>query len=116
LFKGSFKDPRFCSLGFLCVSRFMNECIDSTMGRIPVCLLCCLIVTIRGLVGSFNIVMKTILFLCIDVYILFSTGVFSSVDSPSLSLGDQSKVSGGCPEGERGSSLFRVTCKFIMNQ
>ena len=33
---------------------FMNECIDSTMGRIPVCLLCCLLVTIRGLVGSFT--------------------------------------------------------------
>jgi hypothetical protein len=31
----------------------MNECIDSTMGRIHVCLLCCLLVTIRGLVGSF---------------------------------------------------------------
>ena len=29
-----------------------NECIDSTMGRIPVCLLCCLLVTIRELVGS----------------------------------------------------------------
>ncbi len=32
----------------------MNECIDSTMGRIHVCLLCCLQVTIRGLVGSFR--------------------------------------------------------------
>ena len=30
---------------------FMNECIDSTIGRIHVCLLCCLLVTIRGLVG-----------------------------------------------------------------
>ena len=29
----------------------MNECIDSTMVRIHVCLLCCLLVTIRGLVG-----------------------------------------------------------------
>ena len=28
--------------------------IDSTMGRIHVCLLCCLLVTIRGLVGSFT--------------------------------------------------------------
>ena len=27
----------------------MNECIDSTMGRIHVCLLCCLLVTIREL-------------------------------------------------------------------
>ncbi len=32
----------------------MNECIDSTMGRIHVCLMCCLQVTIRGLVGSYN--------------------------------------------------------------
>jgi hypothetical protein len=32
----------------------MNECIDSTMGRIQVCLLCCLPVTIRGLVCSYN--------------------------------------------------------------
>ena len=33
---------------------FMNECIDSTIGRIHVWLLCCLLVTIRGLVGPFN--------------------------------------------------------------
>jgi hypothetical protein len=32
----------------------VNECIDSTMGRIHVCWLCCLSVTIRGLVGSYN--------------------------------------------------------------
>jgi hypothetical protein len=32
----------------------MNECIDSTVGHIPVCLLCCLLVTIRGLVGPFS--------------------------------------------------------------
>ena len=32
----------------------MNECIDSTMGRIHVCFLYCFLVTIRGLVGSFN--------------------------------------------------------------
>jgi hypothetical protein len=32
----------------------MNECIDSTMGRIHVCLMCCLPVTIRGLVGSYS--------------------------------------------------------------
>jgi hypothetical protein len=32
----------------------MSECIDSTMDRIHVCLLCCLPVTIRGLVGSYN--------------------------------------------------------------
>jgi hypothetical protein len=32
----------------------MNECIDSTMGRIHVCLMCCLQVTIRGLVGSYT--------------------------------------------------------------
>ena len=32
---------------------FMNDCIDSAMGRIiHVCLLCCVLVTIRGLVGS----------------------------------------------------------------
>ncbi len=30
----------------------MNECIDSTMGLIPVYLLCCFLVTIRELVGS----------------------------------------------------------------
>jgi hypothetical protein len=33
----------------------MNECIDSTMGRIHVWLMCCLPVTIRGLVGSYNV-------------------------------------------------------------
>jgi hypothetical protein len=33
---------------------FMNEYIDSTVGRIPVCLLCSLLVTIRGLVGPFK--------------------------------------------------------------
>ncbi len=32
----------------------MNECIDSTMGHIHVCLLCSLLVTIRGLVGSYK--------------------------------------------------------------
>ena len=32
----------------------MNECIDSIMGHIHVCLPCCFLVTIRGLVGSFN--------------------------------------------------------------
>jgi hypothetical protein len=73
LFKGSFKDPRYCSLVlFKCTQKaevlegfrpctgdskvigmFMNECIDSTIGRIHVCLLCCLPVTIRGLVGPF---------------------------------------------------------------
>ncbi len=31
----------------------VNECIDSTMGRIHVCFLYCLLVTIRELVGSF---------------------------------------------------------------
>jgi hypothetical protein len=29
----------------------MNEYIESTMGRIHVCVLCCFLVTIRGLVG-----------------------------------------------------------------
>ncbi len=32
----------------------MNECIDSRMGRIHVCLMCCLPVKIRGLVGSYR--------------------------------------------------------------
>jgi hypothetical protein len=55
LLKGSFKNPRYCSLGFLedfekrpsgriqdnawgtvrRIGMFMNECIDSTMGRNP---------------------------------------------------------------------------------
>jgi hypothetical protein len=33
----------------------MNECIDSTLGRIHACLLCCLQVVIRGLVGSYKV-------------------------------------------------------------
>jgi hypothetical protein len=33
----------------------MNEYIDSTVVRIPVCLLCSLPVTIRGLVGPFRL-------------------------------------------------------------
>ncbi len=33
---------------------YLNECIDSTMGRIHVCFLYCLLVTIRELVGSFS--------------------------------------------------------------
>ncbi len=37
------------------IGMFMNECIDSAMGHIHVCLLCCLPVTIRGLVGSFSL-------------------------------------------------------------
>jgi hypothetical protein len=32
---------------------------DSTMGRIHVCLLCCLLVTIRGLVGPFTLTIDT---------------------------------------------------------
>ncbi len=32
----------------------------------------------------------------------------SSVDNPSISLGDQSRVSRGCVERKRGSPLFRV--------
>ena len=36
------------------IGMFMNECIDSTIDRIHVCLLCYLLVTIRGLVGPSN--------------------------------------------------------------
>jgi hypothetical protein len=48
----------------------MNECIDSTMGRIHVCLMCCLQVTIRGLVGSYNDTLGKALGLTTDPCIL----------------------------------------------
>jgi hypothetical protein len=45
---------RWCERGTIRWLDVMNECIDSTMGRIHVFLMCCLPVTIRGLVGSYN--------------------------------------------------------------
>jgi hypothetical protein len=50
-----FDDAKGGRLGDLDV---VNECIDSTMGRIHVCLMCCLSVTIRGLVGSYTSYLK----------------------------------------------------------
>ncbi len=64
----------------------MNEYIDSTVGCIPVCLLCSLLVTIRGLVGPFRRILdfycdflwRISCFhpICFFVYILYLTGTW----------------------------------------
>ena len=76
LFRGPLKGPRYCSLlrsFYVPLAKedsdrirtmwdsevknelFMNECIDSTMDHIHVCLLCLLLVTIRGLVVTIGV-------------------------------------------------------------
>ena len=55
--------------------------------------------------------------LCLLFYVDVCTrqhGCLFSVDSPSLSLGDQSRVSGGCLERKESNVLFRVTSLFEM--
>ena len=51
--------------------------------------------------------------LCVDVCTR-QYRCLSSVDSPSLSLGDQSRVSAGCLERKESNVLFRVTSLFEM--
>ena len=54
---------------------------------------------------------KVSLFLCVDVCTR-QFSCLSSVDSPSLALGDQSRVSRGCLERKESDTCFRVNSLF----